>query len=212
TFRNEKRNEYAYDGKWLKTRQEIEVIKVRDGADLVDTVIYTHHGPVVYDRNFMGDSARVDLAMKWLAHETSLEPLCFIGLLTASNYAQFKDAIQYFSCSPQNLAYADARGNVAIHVQGNFPVKHANQGKFIMDGSTRTTDWQGFIPAAQNPQIFNPERGFVSSANQLPTDELYPYDIYTNNQEHYRNRRINRVLAANEQLTVQDIKALHSDN
>lgn len=211
-FRDGNRNEYLYEGKWLKTQKEIEVIKVRDGAPLIDTIVYTHHGPVVYDRNFMTDSLKINLAMKWLAHKVTLEPLCFRKLLTADNYEDFKDAINYFSCPPQNFAYADTKGNVAMHVQGAFPVKYPNQGKFVLDGTTRETEWQGFIPPSQNPQVFNPERGFVSSANQIAADSSYPYNIYTNNQEYYRNRRINNVLSSKDLLTVEDFKSLQNDN
>jgi acyl-homoserine lactone acylase PvdQ len=32
--------------------------------------------------------------------------------------------------------------------------------------------WQGYIPMEENPHVINPERGFVSSANQLPTDNV----------------------------------------
>ncbi|MFC0184924.1 penicillin acylase family protein [Pseudarcicella hirudinis] len=47
-FRDKSMNEYWHDGKWKKTSKRIEVIKVKGKPDVIDTVLYTHHGPVVY--------------------------------------------------------------------------------------------------------------------------------------------------------------------
>ena len=44
-----------------------------------------------------------------------------------------------------------------------------------MDGSNPEHDWQSFIPQEFNAHTKNPERGFVSSANQHPVDESYPF-------------------------------------
>ncbi len=211
-FRNSERNEYFYEGKWLHAQKEIEHIKVREGADVYDTVVYTHHGPVVYDRNFLAEDPKVNLAMKWIAHSNTLEPLCFRKLLSARNHSDFTQAIQFFSCPPQSMAYADARGNIAMHVQGRFPVKYPDQGKFVMDGTTEKTEWPGTIPQDQNPHALNPTQGFVSSANQHPTDATYPYPIHINHYEYYRNRRINKVLAQKDSISLDDLKNLQMDS
>uniref|UniRef100_UPI001CF9212A penicillin acylase family protein n=1 Tax=Penaeicola halotolerans TaxID=2793196 RepID=UPI001CF9212A len=53
-------DEYKYDGKRLKTQKRIEEIKVKGGETFYDTLVYTHHGPVVYDRNFKGEGQRIN--------------------------------------------------------------------------------------------------------------------------------------------------------
>jgi penicillin amidase len=42
----------------------------------------------------------------------------------------------------------------------------AGQGDFIMPGDDTTYAWRGDIPDSENIVLHNPERGFVSSANQ----------------------------------------------
>jgi len=210
-FKDENRDEYLYDGNWLLANKVIDTIKVRDDEDIIDTIVYTHHGPVVYDRNFQANSQKVNLAMRWIAHEPSLELLCLDKLVKSHNYDDFKEAIKYFSCPPQNFAFADRKGNVAMIVQGKFPNKYYDQGKFILDGTTSKTEWQGFIPLDENPQIFNPDRGFVSSANQHPVDKSYPYWVYTNNNEYYRNRRINNFLNQTDSINYKDLMQLQND-
>ena len=81
-----------------------------------------------------------------------------------------------------------------------------------MEGSNPYNEWQSFIPQEHNPHVRNPERGFVSSANQHPTDENYPYYVYDPTYETYRNRVINNFFRSKETFSVQDFKDLHNNN
>jgi penicillin amidase len=73
-------------------------------------------------------------------------------------------------------------------------------------------EWQGYIPQAHNPHAVNPERGFVSSANQHAADESYPYYYQGVVLEYYRNRRLNQQLMMMEQATKEEMKRLQTDN
>jgi penicillin amidase len=99
-----------------------------------------------------------------------------------------------------------------MRIQGKFALKWPEQGKFFMDGADPNMEWQGFIPNDQNPSTLNPERGFVSSANQHPVGPSYPYYVFDNSYEHYRNRRINGKLRQMDQITVEDMKTLQFDD
>jgi len=52
----------------------------------------------------------------------------------------------------------------------------------------------------------------VSSANQYPVDDTYPYYITATNFESYRNRRINQLLGEWKSITPQDMMKLQADN
>ena len=45
-FENEDKDYYWHDGQWKPTTKRIEEIQVRGGETIIDTVVYTHHGPV----------------------------------------------------------------------------------------------------------------------------------------------------------------------
>jgi penicillin amidase len=81
-----------------------------------------------------------------------------------------------------------------------------------MDGADPRFEWQGYIPNEQNASTLNPERGFVSSANQHPVDPSYPYYVFDNSYEHYRNRRLNNRLRELSDITIDDMKALQFDD
>lgn len=216
-FRDHQRLEYRFDNRWLKTQRIVEEIKVRNGSTVYDTVIYTHHGPVVYDRNFPDKERpkiekKLNYALKWTAHEESLELLTFHYLNRARNYHDYVNALQYFQNPAQNFAFASADGDIALWTQGKFPARWHEQGKFLMDGSNPLHEWQAYIPVKHNAHIRNPERGFVSSANQHPVDENYPYYVYDANYEFYRNRRINNILEQNDSITIEDMMRLQNDN
>ncbi|HAA11411.1 MAG TPA: penicillin acylase family protein [Cytophagales bacterium] len=213
TFRDETKKEYLYNGEWLKTQFNVEEIKVRGGEAFLDTICITHHGPVVYDSEF--PSATEELrgyAIRWTLHQPREEMYAFYRLNRAQNYADYEEALPRYGIPSQNFVFASAAGDIAMWQQGDIPLRFPRQGQFLMDGTTPETQWQGIIPAEQNPRQLNPERNFVSSANQVATDESYPYYIMDNGFEDYRNRRINNRLYEMDSIQVRDMQALQQDN
>lgn len=211
-FKDNTRTEYWYDGKWVKTRIEIDTIKMRGDKPFLDTIVYTHHGPVVYDKSYTGKyKERIGYALSWTAHLESNEMITLHRLNRGKNFADYREAIKTFACPGQNFVFASVSGDVAITQQGKFINRWPEQGRFVMDGSQPITGWSKFIPAEQNAYVKNPERGFVSSANQHPTDKSYPY-YYNGGFEYYRNRRLNDELTRLSGITVQDMMKLQNDN
>ena len=46
----------------------------------------------------------------------------------------------------------------------------------------------------------------------LGSDSDYPYFYNSRNEEHFRNKRINSILSASEDFTIEDMKILQNDN
>ncbi|MFK7953442.1 MAG: penicillin acylase family protein [Ekhidna sp.] len=212
-FKNNKRDEYKYNGNWVPTKKVIEKFEVKNGSTFYDTIIYTHHGPVVYDRNFNGSKTDVtNLAMKWTAHDASKELKAIYMGNKAANYEEWVEAFSNFSGPPQNYSFASVNGDIALWVNGKFPVKWEEQGKFLMDGSNIDHEWKEFMPQSHNLHVLNPPQGFVSSANQHAADSIYPYYQYDYSFEHYRGRRINDRLRILDNIKVEDMMKLQHDN
>ncbi|GAB3340534.1 penicillin acylase family protein [Marivirga atlantica] len=211
-FKDKDKKEYLHNNKWLKTQKVVQTFKIRGEEAFNDTIYYTHHGPIVYDETFGSENSKVNLALRWTAHDPSNEQLTFHQLNRAANYDDYKNALTHFDCPAQNFVFASTQGDIAIWVNGKFPLRWEEQGKFIMDGTRADMDWAGFIPREHNAFVKNPPRGFVSSANQIPVDSTYPYYHYDRGYEHYRNRRINNRLAELENITIEDMKRLQNDN
>ncbi len=204
-----KREQYIIDDQIKKVKFRIETYKIKGQESVTDTVRYTEWGPIVYeDKNH----PMQDLATQWLAHDAgSNEVSVFRKLHTSVDFDDYYNAVQEFKVPPQNIVFAGNSGDIALKVQGKFPLKTFSQGRFIQDGSNSANDWHGYIPSAHNPQVKNPERGFVSSANQHSTDTTYPY-YYLGNFEDYRGRTLNELLDSMSSITIEDMMALQNNN
>ncbi|MFN8886218.1 MAG: penicillin acylase family protein, partial [Cyclobacteriaceae bacterium] len=211
-FKDNSKKEYKLDGNWVATKKRIEEIKVKGEPVYYDTVTYTHHGPVVYDSSFHGAYEKSHFAYRWIAHDPSEEVITFYKLNRAKNHADYMNALNHYSSPAQNFVFACVNGDIAMRIQGKYPIRRKNEGKFILDGTKSSSDWQAFIPNQQNVMDKNPGRGFVSSANQFPADATYPYYVQASNWEAYRNRRINQVLTELTKCTPQDLMNLQLDN
>ncbi len=215
-FKDASRTEYFYDGDWRPTKMRIEEIKIRGGETVLDTVFYTHHGPVVAFENAGNVSANSQVApgaaMRWAPHEPSNELNAFLKLNRAQDYDDYLSALKDYDYPAQNFVYADVHNNIAIWHNGKFPLRWPGQGKFILDGSNPEHDWQGWVPKEHNPHVKNPERGFVSSANQNPTDPNYPYYLGSSWASFTRGARINERLEALQGAAPRDMMALQLDN
>ncbi len=215
-FKDKTKNEYWYNNQWNKVNKRVEVINILDREPVIDTVLYTHHGPVVYEdaskKPADGDpTVPIGNALRWIAHDESDEFLCFYLLNRGKNYADYRKALTYYTAPAQNFIFASSDKDIAITPNGKFPLKFKDQGKFILDGSDPANDWQGWIPPEQNPTVKNPPRGFVSSANQSSTDPTYPYYINWRFDQYYRGKRINDKLSTMKTATVDSMRMMQMD-
>ena len=218
-FKDDSRQEYWFNNEWKKTDFRVEVIKIKGASDYLDTVAYTVFGPVMYDKTFKDDGEKKNprmtgnksYAVRWKAHDPSNELKAFMLLDHAKDYADYSAAITNLHTPGQNCVFACKNGDIAIRAQGEFPAKWKGQGDFVMPGTDSSYMWQGMIPQDEVPFQYNPERGFVSSANQKPTDTAYHYYL-GRDYPPYRGFLINRELKSMSNITVPDMMKLQTDN
>ncbi|MBX2930379.1 MAG: penicillin acylase family protein [Chitinophagaceae bacterium] len=213
-FKDSTMQEYWFDGKWQPANIRTEIIKVKGKPSIEEKIAMTIFGPVMYDKSYLSDSAKPEnIAVRWKAHDGSNELRTFYKLNRMKGYVDYVDAISTFECPGQNFVFAAHNGDIAIRQQGAFIAKWEQQGDFVMPGTDSSYMWQSVIPAKENPQMLNPERGFVSSANQQAVDATYPYYLGKPNLfPPYRGLIINRKLAAMNNITPQDMQMLQTDN
>ncbi|MEM1135667.1 MAG: penicillin acylase family protein [Bacteroidota bacterium] len=211
-YKDAERKAYLLDGDWKPVTQRIEEIKIKGKAPFYDTLNITEWGPVMYDASYPAKTDDNAYALRWIAHDPSLEIKTFYMLNRASNYQAYRKALEYYQCPAQNFVFASTTGDIAMVIQGKFPIKWEEQGKFLMDGTTTDSKWQGYIPNEHNVFELNPAKGFVGSANQHPVDTTYPYYVYSQSFEYYRNRRINDLLDSLEAISLSDMMRMQNDN
>ncbi len=211
-FKDESCSEYRYAEGWKPAQKREEIIYVRGQKPIIETVLYTHYGPVFANAEEKNKLQKfpVKAALRWTGHDVSNEVLAFYQLNRAENYDQFVEALKEYHCPGQNFAFACQNNDIAMWHNGKFPVKWHNQGRIIGDGSNPKYEWQGWIPHNHLPYIKNPESNLVVSANQMATDLSYPY-FMTSAFERFRNVRINERLQEMQNITPKDFQNLQMD-
>lgn len=203
---------YLLDGKTQPVEWRVEEIGIKGKPALRDSVRYTVWGPVVYDH--LADHALRNCALRWISHDMPERNAfdLFLALNAGKSYADYQKGMANFDCPAQNFVFASRTGDIAIQVQGKFPIRKKDQGRFIQDGSQSANGWLGFIPQDQVPSMKNPSRGFVFSANQHSTPPSYPYYYCSPDFDDYRGRRIYDRLSAMSDVTVDSMKTIQLDN
>ncbi len=204
----ENSDQYEYMGKWYDFQVSEEIIKSK--SDSVYNLAYrrSRRGPVVSE--IKGVKDRV-LTIQWVGDAESNEVLSIYSLNRAGNWNAFKDAFKTFKSISQNVVYADVNGNIGLYACAGVPIRKRNPGFEVLPGWTDEYDWQGMVPFEELPHEFNPDRGYVSSANNKTTDSTYAYHIGTWYSLPYRIERIREMLSAKDKLGVEDFKAMHND-
>jgi penicillin amidase len=207
-------NQYAVDGSWQTIQVVEEVIEV-DGEEqpLRWAARSTRHGPLISDVSDTG----VPLALQWTAlqpGDTTID--AFISGNYANNWTEFVAALEKFVTPSQNFVYADVDGNIGYYAPGRIPIRaEGHDGRAPVPGWSSAYEWQGFIPFADLPQLYNPPEGYIATANNRVVDDSYPYLLGTDWAPPYRAERIVELLEQparkGDKLTLADMLAMQAD-
>jgi penicillin amidase len=79
-------------------------------------------------------------------------------------------------------------------------------------GWTDEYEWTGFIPFAKLPYLYNPEKGYIATANAAIVGPEYPYFLGSEFSFGERARRIRELIEADKDgITIQDMQRIHAD-
>ena len=238
------------DGKSVKLDGQdvaIEVIEepiVVQGKDqpLVYKVQYVpHHGPILPvigpDHQVLDpDPATGAISIKWTGLEATDEVAAVFSLLHAKDVDEAYASLQQFGVGAQNWMIGDTSGNVLWTSHARVPTRDPKA--FTWDAATYdgtipcfvlpgdgTAEWTGFLADGLVPWVKNPEKGYVSTANNDPigdtldndpTNDALPdgtpmylasaFDIG------FREERIQKRLEEKASLSLEDMAAIQADH
>lgn len=210
-------NQYAYQGEWYDmkiVREEIEVAG-RDEPLVMDVRI-TRHGPIINDvvggTEEMWDFGWQPLAFSWTALQPGSLMRSVILLDRASNWEEFREALSYWDAPSQNFGYADVEGNIGYQAPGRIPIRAAGDGAMPVPGWTGEYEWVDTIPFDELPRAFNPEEGYIVTANNAVVDESYEYLLTKDWAPGYRAQRIVELIEADTSLSLADMQAIQGNH
>lgn len=215
-------NQYFERGQWKDFDIQKQYIDVRaDFPALLKEKIKpvtinvrkTVRGPVISD--VFGVFGR-PVSLQWTAldrNDTTYESFYLINY--ASNWMEFNSALSHHVAPALNFLYIDKESNIGYSAAGKIPVRSKGVGITPALGGTGEYEWIGYIPFEELPKSFNPEKGFIISANNKIVPDDYPYHISSEWAPPARAKRIEQLIKSTMErqgsLTFEDMKKMQSD-
>ena len=198
-------DEYRVNGKWQKAEVHDEVIRVKGAPDEHMRLVVTRHGPVLQsetDKSY---------AVKWTALEPGGLGNSYNWLGRARNWKQFREVMKQVWGPAQNAVYADVDGNIGYIVAARIPIRKKGHGEVPVPGDTDDYEWTGYISFEQLPQSYNPESGFIVTANARVSGPHYKPYLTDRWEEPYRTARIYDLLHDKHDLRPEDMLKVQTD-
>jgi penicillin amidase len=147
----------------------VESIDVRDSEPQKVELAYTSLGPVVSESR--------ERKRAFVVRAVSLEPgavssLEYVPQALAGTWDEFRKALRY-AVFGTNYMYADIDGSIGWQSAGWVPVRVSHDGLMPVPASGDYA-WKGILPLDGMPHEFNPERGWIATANQMPFPPDWP--------------------------------------
>ncbi|MFE0703228.1 penicillin acylase family protein [Streptomyces sp. NPDC058872] len=223
---------YLVDGKVKPFTSREETIKVAGGSDRKITVRSTERGPLVSDRSSelenVGRTAPVGnaapdrgtgygVSLQWTALQPGKSMDAIFALDRAKDFTTFRAAAKNFEVPSQNLIYADVEGHIGYQSPGKIPQRSKGDGTLPAPGWDSSYRWKGYIPFDQLPYEYDPERGYIVTANQAVIDEKAYPDLLTKDWGYgSRSQRINDLIESKTKdggkISPDDMRTMQSDN
>jgi penicillin amidase len=199
---------YEYQGEWQQAAVVREEIQVKGWEQpVVEEVVITRHGPII--SAVVGEE--VPLALCWVA----LEPSNLLGSVLSYNRArswrEFRQALGKWSAPAHNFVYADVEGNIGYVQAGWMPVRDQGFGQAPVPGWTGEYEWQGYLSLDDLPQAFNPEDGWLATANHWVATPDYPHYIGGDVENPCRARRVVDLVTSKPVLDADDFARFQRD-
>ncbi len=202
--------QYRYAGGWEDMRIIRESLAVKGGAPREIELAFTRHGPVVKS----DPATRRAFAIRTVWNEPGTAS--YFGAVRyqkAAEWTEFKAALAHWGAASMNFAYADIDGNIGWATAGKVPVRDGFDGLLPAPGDGRY-EWSGFLDPDDLPSLYNPERGWIATANEMNLPPGYPAQerkISFEWADPSRAIRIEEALSANGRQTLADSMALQMD-
>lgn len=206
----EDRHLYRYCDAWVRMERRLEKVEISGGATVETELFFTVHGPVIHT-DTERDTA-FGLRAAWL--EPGMAPyLSGLGNLFSRDARDVRKVLNRWGAPGVNHVYADVDGSIGWSPRALVPIRPNWDGLLPVPGDGRY-EWNGFQIASELPQIVDPQKGWVASANQMNLPPIGDWDAVPVSYEWYapyRMHRIEEVLTSDEAFTLAAAARLQND-
>nr|WP_314072740.1 penicillin acylase family protein [uncultured Roseococcus sp.] len=201
---------YRYGAGWERMRVVAETVPVRGGELAPIEMRFTRHGPVLH----VDTANRRAYALRsvWWEPGTAAY-MASLGYLTASNFEEYKTALEGWGAPSTNHVVADVEGHIGWQAAAKIPVRPNWDGLMPVPGDG-SHEWAGTIQASSMPQAKDPADGWLGSANQMNLPAEYDYRHHKTGFEWTdvaRYMRLSESLEGAKRWSVEETLGLQTD-
>ena len=164
---------YRDGSAWIPLFSIEETYKIKGKPEIKKDIRFTRNGPLLNDA-FEYEvvvplqppalESEYGFALRSALADGSDASFAFQSLPSAQSATEVKEILSKLTGISLNMVYADDQ-NIGWQVTGKYPLRKNSTGLLPVIGWSREFDWLGYLPYSEYPAEFNPERGFVASAN-----------------------------------------------
>ncbi|MBC6416847.1 MAG: penicillin acylase family protein, partial [Rhodospirillales bacterium] len=167
-------------------------------------------GPIVSDAAMIEGRDGEVLALRWVGHEPTDEITAFLAANRASTAEAFREAYRDYGVSAQNMLFAARNGDIGQIMAIQAPARQPGAPTdLVLRAGDPASQWGTFDNSTTLPFVYNPDTGFLASANNKPrqSDRLLGYFFSPDD----RVARMAELVQATPKLSVEDLKRIQQD-
>jgi penicillin amidase len=159
------------------------VVTFVDGSTVEEEIlIVPHHGPI---RSEIMPEDDVAISLRWTGSDADTDLEFLTAVNTATTVDEARQAFVNITTVGQNWVVADREGNIGWFPYGRVPARawatnlDGDAPPWLPLDGRGDYEWTDYFEYGQLPQAFNPEEGFIATANNDMTGSLFDGDPTT---------------------------------
>jgi penicillin G amidase len=213
--RPDNRDQYELGGQWYAAEVLEESIRVRGrNSPHVERIRVSRHGPIVdavIRDCFLQQIPDMAFSLRWAGQDPGDTLKSLLLLNRATDWESFTEALAHWSTPTQSFTYADTDGNIGYLLAGRIPRRAKGHGLMPSPGWDVRYDWNGYASASDLPRIFNPESGYIVTANNRISAVDIPVFMGEDFSPGWRAGRLEDLLLEKERCTLRDVEEMQLD-
>ena len=203
--------QFRRDENWVPFQVREEQIERKGGESETLPVFENEQGTLEGDLTTLQPGLHLSLAWTGNREGSGSAISAWLDVVMAKSAKAAMDVVR--ECQQPTLCwmFADWKGHIGLQACGRFPLRGGNYlGLTPIPAWDSRNHWQGWLPTESLPRIYDPEEGYIATANEEMNPPGIPM-LVTQPLPGYRKRRLVERLKVMTAAKIVDMQELQYD-